>query len=216
MGEVIQTAPVISTNPIGDTVILFSTGDQEQLTASTMQNRVWSIQEKRNAFTNSFETRANWHRDLLGGERVTGPMGIFDSVAYFSTFVPTPPNAAVCALGVSKIWALDYQTAAPRFPNGSTPIEFDTAEDTIIAGVAVTKTPSCDKTTPVSDDPYLGTHSAVSDTGGGVYQLVWQKGPGVGLKNPAVKTDPFTGIQSMDLQAPRQSTRIDSWATIIE
>lgn len=217
IGEVVQTAPVISTNPLGDTVILFSTGDQEQLTASTMQNRVWSIQEKRNAVSNSFQTKANWYFDFVGGERVTGPMGIFDSVAYFSTFAPTLPGAPACAFGVSKIWALDYQTAAPRFPDGnSPPKQFETAANTIIAGVAITKTPSCDTVT-TSTDPYLGTHSYISDANGGVYQLVWQKGPGAGItNNTAVKTDTFTGIQSMNLQAPRQSTRIDSWATIIE
>jgi type IV pilus assembly protein PilY1 len=217
MGQVIQTAPVISTNPLGDTVILFSTGDQEQLTASTMNNRVWSIQEKRNAIANSFQTKANWYFDFTGGERVTGPMGIFDSVAYFSTFSPNPSGSPVCAFGVSKIWGLDYQTAAPRFPNGaSPPKQYDTADNTIIAGVAVTKTPSCDTTTTTTD-AYLGSHSYVTSADAGVYQLVWQKGPGAGItSNSAVKTDTFTGIQSMNLKAPRQSTRIDSWATIIE
>ena len=215
-GEVIQTPPVISTNPYGDTVILFSTGDQEQLTASPMNTRVWSIQEKRNAGTNSFQTKGNWYFDFTGGERVTGPMGIFDSVAYFSTFAPNPPGAPVCSFGVSKIWALDYQTAAPRFPNGNSTKQFETADNTIIAGVAVTKTPSCE-TIASTTDPYLGAHSYVSSANAGVYQLVWQKGPGAGITtNNAVKTDTFTGIQSMNLQAPRQSTRIDSWATIIE
>lgn len=217
MGQVIQTAPVISTNPLGDTVLLFSTGDQEQLTASTITTRAWSITEKRNAVVNSFQTKSNWYFDFPNGERVTGPMGIFDSVAYFSTFSANPPGSPVCSFGVSKIWALDYQTAAARFPNGnSPPKQYETAENTIIAGVAVTKTPSCD-TVSNSSDPYLGSHSYVSSADAGVYQLVWQKGPGAGItSNNAVKTDTFTGIQSMNLQTPRQSTRIDSWATIIE
>jgi type IV pilus assembly protein PilY1 len=215
-GEVIQTPPVISTNPYGDTVILFSTGDQEQLSASTMNTRVWSILEKRDAPSNSFQTTGNWYFDFPGGERVTGPMSIFDSVAYFSTFAPNPPGAPVCSFGISKIWALDYQTAAPRFPNGNSTKQYETADNTVIAGVAVTKTPSCE-TIASSTDPYLGAHSYVSNANAGVYQLVWQKGPGAGITtNNAVKTDPFTGIQSMNLQAPRQSTRIDSWATIIE
>jgi type IV pilus assembly protein PilY1 len=216
-GQVIQTPPVISTNPLGDTVLLFSTGDQEQLTASVMNTRVWSITETRNPVVNSFQTKSNWNFDFTEGERVTGPMGIFDSVAYFSTFSPHPAGSPVCSYGVSKIWALDYQTGAARFPNGtSPPKQYETAENTIIAGVAVTKTPSCD-TVATSSDPYLGSHSYVSSADAGVYQLVWQKGPGAGItSNNAVKTDTFTGIQSMNLQAPRQSTRIDSWATIIE
>jgi type IV pilus assembly protein PilY1 len=221
MGEVIQTAPVISTNPLGDTVILFSTGDQEQLTASsTMNTRVWSIQEKRNAGANTFQTNPNWHKDLFNGERVTGMMGIFDSVAYFSTFAPLDTSSGqVCSLGASKIWALDYQAfpLVGRFPNGNnTPTQYVDAPGTIIAGVAVTKTPSCDNVASTTD-PYLGAHSYVQNANAGVYQLVWQKGSGKGVTtNPAVKTDPYTGIQSMDLQAPRQSTRMDSWATIIE
>jgi type IV pilus assembly protein PilY1 len=216
IGEVTQTPPVISTNSLGDTVILFSTGDQEQLTASTMNTRVWSLLEKRDALTNSFQTKQNWYFDFTGGERVTGSMGIFDSVAYFSTFEPNPVGTAVCAFGVSKIWALDYQTAAPRFPNGANPPkQYALGGNTIVAGVAITKTPSCE-TVATTTDPYLGTHSYVSSANSGVYQLVWQKGPGPGIVDPLVKTDAFTGIQSLDLQAPRQSTRLDSWATIIE
>src|SRR5262249_37666325 len=105
----------------------------------------------------------------------------------------------------------------PRFPNGNQPPkQYEDAPNTIIAGVAVTKTPSCD-TTSSTTDPYLGTHAYVSSTDNGTYQLVWQKGPRAGVTaNSNVKTDTFTGIQSLNLRAPRTARRIDSWATIIE
>ena len=73
--------------------------------------------------------------------------------------------------------------------------------------MALTKTPSCSDTLNTSD-PYFGSHTYVSNVNSGNYQIVWQKGPGAGVAgNAGVKTDASTGIQSMNLQTPRQSTR---------
>jgi type IV pilus assembly protein PilY1 len=219
-GQQIETPPVVSTNALGDTVVLFGTGGQDLVTASDITNRAWSFIEKRNAATKTFDTYGNWFRTYLGGERVTGAMAIFDSVAYFSTYAPAG-GGALCSFGESKIWALDYLSGAGRFPvdiaNPNAGFkQFEVAANTVIFGVALTKTPSCNDSVNVND-AFFGNHTSVSNVNGGNYQLVWQKGPGGGVAgNPGVKTDASTGIQSMNLQTPRQSTRIDSWASIFE
>src|SRR5262249_22640346 len=46
-GQPIQTTPIVSVDPVGNTVLLFSTGDQEMFTASSgVSTRAWSITEK--------------------------------------------------------------------------------------------------------------------------------------------------------------------------
>lgn len=219
-GQQIETTPVVSTSALGDTVVTFATGGQDLLTHSTITNRAWSLLEKRNSASKTFETYGNWFQSFLNGERVTGSMAIFDSVSYFSTFAPADVGA-LCSFGTSKIWALDYLSGAGRFPvdpvNPAAGFkQFETAANTVIFGVALTKTPSCNDSVNLGD-PFFGNHTSVSNVNGGNYQIVWQKGPGAGIANNAgVKTDASTGVQSMNLQTPRQSTRIDSWASIFE
>jgi type IV pilus assembly protein PilY1 len=217
-GEPVQSAPVISTSPLGDTVILYSTGDQDLLSPSaTMRTRLWSLKETRNAVDKTFDITESFFKDFTGGERVTGPMALFASVLYFSTFKPSN-GAAACSLGGSAVWGIDYQTAAARFPAGTTGKfkEFELAPNTITFGVAVTQTPACAETS-CEPDPFFGTSCSVNVVDGGEYQIVWHKGKGEGVTNNSqVKNSPLAdGLQTLDVN-PRQSTRIDSWAGIIE
>ncbi|MFO0758810.1 MAG: hypothetical protein U0359_20125 [Byssovorax sp.] len=219
-GQQIETPAVVSTNALGDTVVMFGTGGQDLLSHSDITNRAWSFVEKRNAVTSTFQTTGNWFQSYDNGERVTGSMAIFDSVAYFSTFAPADVGS-LCSFGTSKIWGLDFVSGAGRFPNDpNNPNagfkQFETAANTVIFGVALTKTPSCNDSVNVND-AFFGNHTTVSNVNGGNYQIVWQKGPGAGITGkPGIKTDASTGIQSMNLQTPRQSTRIDSWASVFE
>jgi type IV pilus assembly protein PilY1 len=217
-GEMVKTAPVVATNPIGDTVIVYSTGDQDLLTPSaTMDTRLWSLVEKRNAVGSTYDIKENFYKQFLGGERITGPMALFASVLYFSSFAPVSSGAA-CSYGGSAVWAIDYQTAAARFPDPQNPTvfkAFEPAPNTIIFGVALTQTPTCADTT-CSNDAFFGTNCYYNSASGGGYEIVWQKGPGNGVTtNTLVKTG-SDGIQSLGVQSPQQSTRIDSWAGIIE
>jgi type IV pilus assembly protein PilY1 len=115
-GEPIQTPPVLSMDPVGDTVILFSTGDQESLASSARKTRLWSITEK--AVGDDFIRSENWLIPFSGGARVTGPISLFDSVAYFATYTPSAaplapatPGAPItaCSYGHSAIWGVHYQ-----------------------------------------------------------------------------------------------------------
>lgn len=219
VGQPVQTAPVIGTNALGDTVIMFTTGDQDLLTPSAaMDTRLWSLKEKRSATAATFDVTDAFFKQFTGGARVTGPMALFASVLYFSTFAPAS-TGSVCAFGGSAVWALDYQTAAARFPvdkNQSAFKEFEEEPNTITFGVALTQTPTC-ADTECSTDPFFGQSCFVNNSvDGGGYEIVWNKGLGQGVTgNTAVKTTP-DGIQSLSLQTPHQSTRIDSWAGILE
>jgi type IV pilus assembly protein PilY1 len=219
IGQPVQTTPIIATNALGDTVIAFSTGDQDLPTATaSMDTRLWSLIEKRNPVSGgSFEVKENFYKQFLGGDRVTGPMTIFASVLYFSSFAPASVVAG-CNFGGSAVWALDYQTAAPRFPDPLNPAvykSYEPAPNTIIYGVALTQTPTCAESN-CSSDAFFGTNCYYTQLAGGGYEVAWQKGPGNGVTtNSLVKTG-ADGTQTLSVPSPQQSTRIDSWAGILE
>jgi len=89
---------------------------------------------------------------------------------------------------------------------------------TIVFGAGVTQRPSCVSTpsSSIGIDPYLGTaatHSTISDISMGNFELVAQTGPksaGTTIGGGTTKTITRT------LTRPLSSTRIDSWAAIIE
>jgi type IV pilus assembly protein PilY1 len=124
MGEPIQTPPVVSIDPAGNTVILFSTGDQEMFTSSAVQTRVWSITEK--AVGSDFIRSENWLIPFTQGKRVTGPISLFDAVAYFATYTPPTDQNAACAYGFGSVWGVHYNrkwqddtTLDPPLPAGA-------------------------------------------------------------------------------------------------
>lgn len=119
-GEPIQTPPVISTDALGDAVILFSTGDQEMFTASDVETRVWSITEKPQG--TSFTRTENWVIPLKDGKRVTGPISLFDGVAYFATHTPPPGGNAACAYGYGSVWGVDYRKTYQEDPAHDPPL----------------------------------------------------------------------------------------------
>jgi type IV pilus assembly protein PilY1 len=121
-GEPIQTPPIVSTDSVGNTIVLFSTGDQELFTSSTVKTRVWSLTEK--AGGTAFTRTENWVIPFENGQRVTGPISLFDSVAYFSTFTPPANNQDLaCAAGYGSVWGVDYMktTTADPTPDPSLP-----------------------------------------------------------------------------------------------
>lgn len=219
MGEPIQTPPVVGVDPIGDTVILFSTGDQEQFTASgSIATRAWSIKDQPKV--GKFQTKANWYIPFTGGKRVTGPMALFDSVAYFATFTPTPAAGNACSDGFGSVWGVDYiQTEgsddkpSPRYMTtlGVKATHEDQDAGTVVFGVAVTQTPTCKDTTTYTDDGF-DPRTSIKDAAGGNFQLVFQTGKGGGNDG----TDSKTRTTVIELAAPRQVTRIDSWASVVE
>jgi type IV pilus assembly protein PilY1 len=216
--ESIETAPVLSRDAIGNMVILFSTGDQNVLTSTSTDNRVWSLTETPLNHT----TSQNWMIPMPAGtQHVTGPMELFNNALYFATYVP-PSTAGVCAPNTANIWGVDYlQHSSTGAPNGTVPGNpgqqyIAAASNSVIYGVSVAETPSCDSS-QTSTDSYFGSHTSVTGASQSQYRIMWQTGAGTGVTNTSVNNEVgLQHAQNMSLPAPGLATKIDSWAAIVE
>jgi len=88
----------------------------------------------------------------------------------------------------------------------------------IVFGAGITQRPSCISTpsSAIGIDPYMGSassHMTISDISVGEFQLVAQTGPKSGTTTGSGST---TNTYVRTLVPPLSSTRIDSWAAIIE
>ncbi|MDI1431282.1 PilC/PilY family type IV pilus protein [Polyangium sorediatum] len=227
----IETPPIVTVDPIGNPVVLLSTGDQETFTSSAgVQTRAWSIREEPNG-AGTFVTKSNWVIPFENGVRVTGPISLFNGVAYFSTFTPTGAQGNACADGYGAVWGVDYYRKTACSANGPTPpadwpcpryvqdpvnaaqtVSFfeNQQPGTVVFGVAVTQTPSCYEQLDFAD-PAFGAMSTVSNSTAGEFQLVFQTGQG-GTSADNSKTNTVT----KRLPPPRTSVRIDSWGLVLE
>lgn len=244
--EPIETPPLVSVDATGNTVVLFSTGDQESFTASSAVTRVWSITESPstgNLNNFPFKTKENWYLPFSNGKRVTGPMALLNGVLYFSTFDPSITGNA-CQDGKAAVWGVDYlradtascatDPASPMscpttalvplkqlVPDATTPLvkkHFIEAIDfnTIIFGVSLAQKPSCLDTATVPD-PYFGSVTYLSNVTSADTQVIFNAGAGKGLSAASVVNDKgITGVQRYSPPPFAQLGRIDSWASIVE
>ena len=231
-GEAIQTTPIVSADTLGKPVILFSTGDQDQITETVgMKTRVWSITEIPTGTT--FFNETNWYLNFDDGVRVTGPLSLFNSTAYFATYAPKLDVTDVCSNGEAAIWGVHYLDSCgdlslipcggsdpnnlprPAFANDPLDLSLGYTRSKVVPGavfgVAVTQAPSCVDTTEIID-PYLGSHTTASSISPGKFQLVYQ----TGAEGTPDVTGSTTNTERQLLPSPRETTRIDSWASIIE
>ncbi|MBS2011841.1 MAG: hypothetical protein JST00_03045 [Deltaproteobacteria bacterium] len=119
----IQVPPLVTLDPVGNTIVIAATGDQEAISTPAPgqpdKNYLFSIQETRGLSGSSFgPAQLRWFTTFSAGQRVTGPMTVFDRVLYFATFTPIIPNAATCSVGGNPlVWGLDFYN-----PEGGTPL----------------------------------------------------------------------------------------------
>jgi type IV pilus assembly protein PilY1 len=258
--EPAQLTPLVSRDPLGDVVVIYATGDQNVFTAQQSSIRVWSLTETPNpAIPTGFQMSQNWWMAFASqagsannvncapstgapasqlpsacNRRVTGPMALFNSVLYFSTF--TPQSSSVCSDGFASLWAVDFvrpdpmnqPLPLPHFPTAGAPALYqDGQPGSIIEGTSVSQTVSCDvQNGTMGGDPYFGTHNLVSNVTQATYQLNWNAGAGTGLSGAKISNDTNNGYnnaggskvgtqQSMQIAGPGQATRIDSWGAVI-
>lgn len=192
-GHTSTEPPIITTDNNDDVVVIVGTGDLDDLEGDE-RFRIASITDRvrRSGTTTSYEVVANWEIHLDEGEQVTGPLELFDSRVYFGTFASNAGGADACLFGGSRIWGVHYLntvSSAPtgyvavngRFPAaglqttaGTGPYDahyLDVGDNTIVMGVAVTRTPTCVTGTTLPD-PYLGNRFTVGSAGGGEFRLV--------------------------------------------
>ena len=230
-GQPIQVPIVVATDRVGAVVVGIATGDQETFT-NAGKNYVYSVTEKADSSTNLLRANVNWYVPYTSGERASGPMTIFDSVMYWSTFAAAASNAS-CSSGTAHMYGRDYETpkdttdlslgGAPRLqppvsppptpPDFITPSAYDaTLAGKLIPGVSVNVTPACADTSQTVSDQYTGgTHTMASYVTPGSYSLFAQVGGKNGGTNGAANS-----TFSVSLPSPTTSAVVDSWAAVVE
>ncbi len=235
-GQPIDTPPIVSVDDQGSTIVLFSTGDQELFTSSgAISTRAWSLKEL--PVNGGTGATANWMIPFTNGKRITGPITLFDQVAYFTTFTPQAlvPGASTCGDGYAHVWGVHFTAGATALPAANDPCEHDASatlpypraafpvpnpanpvycsdklDGSVAFGAAVAQTPSCSSTQTFTD-PYGQSYSAIGSVSGGNFELVLQTGAG-GQAFDGASTHSLT----IPLPAPARMTKIDSWACILE
>lgn len=244
----IYLPPLVTRDPMGNTVLVVATGEQNMLTAQNTDNRLWSLTET----PLNFKTSQNWEIAYAPNQgHVVGQMALFNDVLYFSTYQPlgafpitgggsgsgsayangsgspeqnitcTAGSGNACANGQANLGAVDYRRPSPTMglPYGrfGTNIYAGASvnDGSVIFGVSTTELPSCGGSATTSD-PYFGTHTQVTNANTSEYRIMWQVGSGSGLTASGVRNEGVQGMQNMTIPPPGQSTRFDSWATIVE
>jgi type IV pilus assembly protein PilY1 len=245
-GQPIATAPVISVDTSNNITLAVATGDQTALGAApNMINYLWSLRDLPNTATPPvFSPDLLWVQQFTGGERVTGPISLFNSYLYFTSVTP-PADNAVCATGNANVWGMHYLLpkdgvgtiaqpsdktvgglAAPflstdfhlttQFVPSTTLLGTSSANQAAIFGAVVAQVPSCFDTSDVPTDSYIGGHTQISNLNPGKFQLVMQTA-GKGTLGSDGKAIPgAAGEISIDLPPLATPSRIDAWASIVE
>lgn len=233
-GQPIATAPVLSVDLLGNVTIAFSTGDQDVLQKKKgMQNYAFSLLEKPNAAGTAYESYANWFIELKDGERVTGPMSLFNGALFFTSYKPDSGNGAACDSGTSRVWGMDYvlpktpgntlndldDGGKERLPDSGNLVQFldntsaMLANAGVIFGVGVTQLPSCTQEA-VNTDTFFGgstQHTSITSITPGRFQLVMHTS-GTGNVSDGSQTKRI----EIELPTPPSTSRIDSWAALVE
>ena len=219
-GEAIHTAPIVSVDSFGNNIILFTTGEQLQLSNGDQSvNRVWSLKES--IVNSTVKVSENWVQPLNNGSRVTGNLVLFNGIVYFSTYSPLVNNSNACSIGYGSIWGVDYLASSNGGPVARYAVDpndlsqgyvanVKQPDGTLIFGISLNQIPTCIET-QVFNDPYLGSKIAVSNASSTSFQLSFQTvSTGQNVDNS--KTNTVTRA----IPAPRQVTRIDSWASVVD
>jgi type IV pilus assembly protein PilY1 len=227
-GQRIQVPPLLSLDTLGRVVMHFATGDQESYT-TTGNNFVYSVSET--VQNGALRANVNWWQQFTNGERVSGPMVVFDSTLYFSTFL-AGGNSNACSGGNPKLWGRDFVlpkdtndlslggvprlqppiNPPPQPPDFVDPTTYDpTTVGKVIPGVSVNVTPACAATSNYNDSYTGGMHTAFDNVSPGSYSLFTP----VGGKNQG-NNGSAIGSFKIDLPQPRTASIIDAWASVVE
>ena len=243
-GQPIATAPVLSVDTKSNLTLAVSTGDQGSPGAAAgMLNYVWSLRDAPNA-SKVFVPELLWVQQFEDGERVTGPMSLFNSFLYFSTVTPPAASAACTSTNGARVWGMHYVTprdgegtsasppdrtvggvAAPfifqnfalttQYVTDTTLLGTNAQNQAVIFGVTVAQVPTCYQTDTVSDS-YLGSSTRVSDANPGKFQLVIQTGSAsLGTGGKAEAAAP-SGAGAITLPKVATPARVEAWASIVE
>ncbi|HEY4102400.1 MAG TPA: hypothetical protein VGM44_00850 [Polyangiaceae bacterium] len=211
-GQPIVNAPVLSVDTSNNITIAVSTGDQNALGAApNMLNYLWALRDLPDV-NHVFFADLLWVQQFVGGERVTGPISLFNSDLYFTSVTP-PSNSSVCSSGNTNLWGMHYATprdglgtvaqppdrtvggkAAPFLAAFSTTAQSVSStqllgtgvqNQVVIFGAIVAEVPTCFDTSSTPTDAYLGGHTQISNLNPGKFQLIVNVGGTSGAGSPA-------------------------------
>jgi type IV pilus assembly protein PilY1 len=106
MSQPVIVQPVVAPMDDGSLMVGVATGEQESITAATgVSHYVYALRDD----APSNRAQVSWFQRWTGGERVTGPMAVFDKIFYWATFKPSSA-AAVCddTNSLGYIWGHDF------------------------------------------------------------------------------------------------------------
>ncbi|HKY37580.1 MAG TPA: hypothetical protein VJN18_16675 [Polyangiaceae bacterium] len=240
-GQPIETPPIVSVNERGDLTVAFSTGLQQIVGgAPKVVNYVWSLTEKPTSDRKQLLPAVNWYKAFLDdqlGQRVVGTMSLFSSHLYFTT--RGVPATDACSPGGGAVWAMHYLN--PNLAGVGTggvverktlkklladdtkdyaALDKFTTETAALSGTTVAQVPTCRTGGVAGDDEYFqyGAHSALGGAQGGEFQLLIPIGKGemnAGVNASVVALGESRGL-AVGIESPAISTRVDSWAAIVE
>jgi len=241
-GQRIASAPVLSVDSKGNVTLAVATGEQGEIGAATgMLNYLWALRDLPDANRKLLPDML-WVQQFVGGERVTGPISLFNSYLYFSSLKPPPAGSNCKTTDGAYIWGMHYMIprdgeggalppdrtvggqAAPflkkftptdQFVADTTLLGTDAKNQAAIFGVTVAQVPTCFAEDVVAD-AFLGSHTRISDANPGDFQLVFQTGSAAlstGGKADAAAPAGAAGITLPKLATP---TRVEAWASIVE
>jgi hypothetical protein len=133
-GEVTYEKPVLTTDPQGRLVVVTGTGDTDDFSKTTAENRVASLTTvidpaaDLTALTpDDYSAAMNWEKrvrsdgtGLVPSELVTGGMTLFQGQLFFATFISIVDDDP-CKEGKGRLHVVDYQARDTNDPNGSNP-----------------------------------------------------------------------------------------------
>jgi type IV pilus assembly protein PilY1 len=225
-GQPVLVPPVLSIDDRGRMTVNVATGNQDALGyAKDQTNYVYSLREDSDTTRATATNRIRWLKEFSNGERVVGPLALFAGSLYFSTF-SAAPDANVCSVGNSKLWGMNYlePMSTTDFKQGGAPALTNTAPsppkvqfldngDTFISGISVTQQPTCyTSNIDALGDDLVGFRgmTRISQVNTAKFELVMHQ------NQPAPGANQQISTTTLTLETPPASSRIASWATIIE
>lgn len=227
-GQPVVIPPVISVDENDNVTLNVATGDQEGLGAAPGQeNYVYSLTEEVDAARTAISSKVTWYKKFEDGERIVGPMVLFNGELFFASFTPSP-ESDTCANGLSRVWGMNYRELEDKNDRSKGGLHTDheifagkqmaesASTSAVVFGVSLVQQPSCYQ----SDDDAVGDdllgqqgQKRVSQVNTGKFQLVMHTG---NLNDGTNPSGASVFRRSIDLAPPDNMSYVESWASIAE
>lgn len=250
-GQPFEVPMVPSLDTAGELVLNAATGSIETFD-TTGTNYVYSVTDRLQSTPPAPHAFVNWYLGpsaagsgaaaLRAGERVSGPMTVFNGTLYFATYAAASSSATTCSSGDARLYGWDFvlpqdTTCSPtddsvpcsrnlggvrelQIPPAVPPDFIDASGSglapagAVLPGVAIQATAACGSISAAANDPYVagGTHRSLSNVTPQTYSLI----ASVGANNATGLNNTATPQVQISLTTPSSPTVISSWASVLE